>query len=285
MADIIKINNYSKTTSQKIRELIQKYSPGTWLTDHGDELFQICDELIKNAVKSNYRFVLQWLISRQKFMKENPELNSEEIDEKLYSIFFSGETARLEQHLDQLGTKKEIIRSRVRELLDMEGVYGKYKDTIQNHPELTDALGDDFDPMAINPLIKIKKLAKDLEIRIHFHIESTPDELIVMVANDSPMAEEDLEKINKIRDKFKEYHEKDREMEFFVEHMDTSGGGAGLGYAIMDAILYQLNLNPAETLFVVAATRTLILLSIPFQKKLAAQSESLHSQPPVAHQS
>lgn len=260
MADVILINAYSRATADKIRELLHKYIQSTWLTEFESEVFQICDELIKNAVKSNYRFALEWMTSRAKMLKEDPALSEAEADERLFKIFFHHDSDELERFMENSVLRKDQIKTRVRDLLNLENAYADYKTQIASAEES----GDLDRNREILPLLKVKKLTRNLKINIHFHIEETPEELILMISNDSPMIEEDFRRVQHVRETFARYKDEDREMEFFTENIDLDGGGHGLGYAIMDAILYQMGLDPESSLYVVAATRTLILLVLPF---------------------
>lgn len=260
MADSLLINTYSGRTSQAVLSLIGKYFKNTWLEEYGDQIFQICDELIKNAVKSNYKFLLLWYFTRKRMLEQNLEMTSQDADEWLREVFFSGESVLLEKQMEKLSNRATISES-VRKLLDIENRYMTIR--AQQHPR--DGKKMTWEKVFI-PLLRIKRLARKLKVHIHFRIESSVDQVLITVANDAPILDEDMVRISSIRRKFAEYVSQGKHQDFFVENLDTTGGGHGLGYAIMDAILLDLALVPEVSLYLIGASRTMVLLALPLKK-------------------
>lgn len=64
MADQFLIRNYSRRAAAQVRDLIAQRTAGTWLEGRTAELYQITDELLKNAVKANYKFLIIWQLTR-----------------------------------------------------------------------------------------------------------------------------------------------------------------------------------------------------------------------------
>ncbi len=256
MADSLIINTYSRRTAATVNGLIQKTIKGSWLVNYSDQIFQVCDELIKNAVKSNYKFLLLWHASRKRMMEHNPDMSQQDADEWLREVFFSGESVLLEKQFEKI-PDREQFGGTVRRLLDIENRYLELK--VQNFGSHRPVIWE----KVFFPLLRIKKLARSLKIHIHFRIETSSDQVLITVSNDAPILEEDMMRIASVRGKFAEYCKEDRQQDFFVENLDTSGGGHGLGYAIMDAIIMDMKLSPETTLYLIGASRTMVLLALP----------------------
>ena len=68
----------------------------------------------------------------------------------------------------------------------------------------------------------------------------------IRVTNSSPMLDSDLTRIHeKLRD-FRKYREESREHEFFMTNLDTSQGGFGFGYAIIDSCCTKWGYPPRK---------------------------------------
>ena len=111
--------------------------------------------------------------------------------------------------------------------------------------------------------LNIKRLARKLKVFIQFRIEKAPDQFLISITNDAPILDEDLRRINRVRARFYEYAAEGRPHDFFIENLDTSGGGFGLGYALMDSVLTNLELDPEKSLYLISATRTMVLVALP----------------------
>ena len=83
------------------------------------------------------------------------------------------------------------------------------------------------------------------------------------VTNSSPILESDLRRIYEKRDEFRKCREEDRQQEFFLNNLDTSESGFGLGYATIDSYLTDLGLEPYSTIQIIAAADTTVILSLP----------------------
>ncbi len=258
----LRIERYDQELAGTIEDRLSEATRESWLSDYVPQVFQICDELIKNALKSNYKFLLMWAATRERLLEARPEYQADELDDWLREIFFSGEERLVEQHLARIADQTERIRREVRHLLDLENRYIREG---RLSAELPLDAGPNSDPL-LEALLSTKRLARDLNIHAHLEIQRSNDELLVTIANDSPILREDVDRIAGVRRRFREYRESGRQQEFFIENLDTSGGGHGLGYAIMDSILCEMNLDPERSLYLISATRTLVLLVLPLQQ-------------------
>lgn len=266
----LRIETYNIRLAEQIEEQLRSAMIGSWLKDYVPQIFQICDELIKNALKSNYKFLLLWSATRDRLQQAHPEYGADELDDWLREVFFSGEDRLVEQHLARVEDQSDRIRSEVRRLLDLENRY--VRDGLFTLEVALDP-GTAVDPV-LEPLLSTKRLARELNIHAHIEIERSTDQLLVTITNDSPILQEDVERIATVRNKFRTYRESGRQQDFFIENLDTSGGGHGLGYAIMDSILCEMNLDPERSLYLISATRTMVLLVLPLKNEPTRVVES-----------
>ncbi|MEQ9363569.1 MAG: hypothetical protein RIF32_04965 [Leptospirales bacterium] len=266
----LRIESYSTDLAGEIEDRLREAMDGSWLADYVPQIFQICDELIKNALKSNYKFLLLWSATRERLQQAQPGYGGPELDDWLREVFFSGEDRLVEQHLARIADQADRIRLEVRRLLDLENRY--IREGRMPPQALLDS-GPHPDAL-LEPLLAIKRLARDLSIHAHIEIQRSVDQLLITIANDSPILREDVQRIATVRNKFREYRDSGRQQEFFIENLDTSGGGHGLGYAIMDSILCEMDLDPERSLYLISATRTMVLLVLPLSKDHAAAENS-----------
>jgi hypothetical protein len=102
-----------------------------------------------------------------------------------------------------------------------------------------------------------------------------PEFIHILIQNGSPILEEDFLRIIEKRKNFSHYVQQNKKNEFFIENIDTSGGGHGLGYPLIDALLLDMGLKPEDHLYLVSAKRTMVLLNLPLQvqKKTSMNSK------------
>lgn len=249
---------FESATGEWLRENLASMVQDTWLDEQKEILFHICDELVKNGFKSNYKFLLIWLDTRKKVMQSKAKMTGKEADEWLREIFFSGVDELIRTHFDY--AIDGDIPDRLRRLLDLQSILleRKRSGTRSPMPEWVDHSRD-----ALKDYVAVDRLARLLNIKVAVRMEKSSDELIIQIENDAPILNRDLERIQKVREKFKSHIAAGTEDQFFLENMDTSGGGHGLGYPLMDTILHSLSLDPEQSLFLISASRTMILLRLP----------------------
>lgn len=254
MSRLIHIRTYSPGTAQIVKQTLTDAFHGLWLADHTEKVFHICDELIKNGIKSNYRTILYWTEARRLLQEASPELTAREADDWLYEVFYSGENSLVEKQF------RRVDRSRVlQDLLAIFEMESAYVDHKSGRRRLTD-------PTALAQLMKLKRFCRKHKIGVELRIETGGDHINITVMNDAPILEDDLARILKIRSIFRQHQRDGNEEKYFLDHIDTSGGGHGLGYPLMDALLLSMNLDPDTSLFLISATRTLILLTLPVRE-------------------
>ena len=233
---------------------------GTRYVGHEDLVFRICDELVKNAIKANYQFLLTWLAARRRLMEGQPDMSAAAADEWLAAVFFAGENVLLERQLQKI-PDFDALQTKVRRVLDLENELLKHRrraDEAGNQRQDTHELFGDFRPM-----LQLKRLARKLSIQVAITTDRTDDQILVRVENDAPIRERDVDRIRHVRVQYRQYHERGEPHMFFVKHLDTSGGGHGLGYALMDSVILDMGLDPERTLYLVPGGKTMVLLALP----------------------
>ena len=57
----------------------------------------------------------------------------------------------------------------------------------------------------------------------------------------------------------------EKEHEFFINNIDTSDSGFGLGYAKIDSFLSNMGLVPESSITIISANNTTALLALPLE--------------------
>ncbi len=249
------LKSYHMNDVLLVKQVIDNYVHPPWLAKYKDMIFQICDELLKNALKSNYKFLLLWELAYDYVSKKEPNLTEEEVNTWLREMFYSSESSLIKKNLDKMEVggninKELILLLRLESMLSRPKSEEKFKHKLLSSPELS-------------PLLKIKNLANKHNVYMHFDLEDSGQEIIISIRNDSPILESDVARINDMRAKFADYYKQGRPEYFFRENIDNSGGGHGLGYALMDSILIQMGLEPTKSLYLVPTDRTTVILVLP----------------------
>ena len=257
------ISVYSRKNTLKIREHLKESLTDTWLEGQEAGIYQIIDELIKNAVKSNYKFVLFYLALREEVMKSHPEFNLDQATKWLNQSLFGGEHIMMEKQIDKIQDWNGL-KANVRNLLDLEN------SLLQRQTNRAQSLSSPK-PGKVSyadyaPLMEVRRTARKINIGIHFRLERTEDRVQIIITNDAPILDEDLKRIHSVRYEYRKHAERGEPHIFFIEHMDNSGGGHGLGYALIDSILLELELDPEMSLYLVNARKTIVLLDLPVNR-------------------
>ncbi len=256
------VRTYSPRTTAGVREILFRIAEGTRYVGQEELIFRICDELLKNAIKANYQFLLTWLAARRRLMEGPPDMTVADADEWLSAVFFAGEQVLLEKQLQRI-PDFDRLQTRVRRVLDLENELLKHRRKAEESGEHATDSADLFGDF--RPMLQLKRLARQLSIQVSMVADKTQDEILIRVENDAPIRERDVERIRNVRVRYREYHERGEPHMFFVEHLDTSGGGHGLGYALMDSVLLDMGLDPDRSLYLVPHGKTMVLLALPLR--------------------
>ncbi len=253
------LHTYSKKAKEQILQVGSTIFQSEGISGLEEELFPCMDELIKNAVKANYKFVLiiEKLVDRLK--TEYSDISDEKVEEMISDIIKNKDVYDITAA--EIAETENISKT-VREILNEESVQLKIKNSAyEKNCEISDA-----DVERLNSLKKINRihtLLSKRKVKVIIKIESDNQFIFIEVTNTAPIIAKDLNRIYAKRDEFKIYRDENREHEFFINNLDTSESGFGLGYATIDSTLANMGLDPFKTIQILAASDTTVILSIP----------------------
>lgn len=222
------------------------------------EVYSCVDELIKNAVKANYKYVLimERLESR---LRSDPALTDADVRSQIDVI--RRDRFRYEEEAESI-LEEERISDSVREILNQEAVHIRVKNkAYEKKREYTEE-----EIAQLKDLSKLNSMRQDIvnrDIKIIVKFEDDGEFFFIEVTNTSPILASDLRRIHEKRDEFRMYREENRQHEFFLNNLDTSESGFGLGYATIDSYLGDIGLNPYLAVQIIAASDTTVILSLP----------------------
>lgn len=253
------VNIYSRKVKDQIIELINNFLQKEGIISISEDVFVCVDELIKNAIKANYKFmyVLDQLLV--KYREDQPDVPEEELQNQIKAVL--RDKSSFDIIAPEIYREYNIVE-RVQRVLKEEAEQIKIKDRAY----MADR---DCTESEIETIKKLKKLAelktklKKNNIKIFLKIESDEEFIFIEVTNTAPITDMDMHRIHEKRDEFRKYRIEGREFEFFVNNIDTSESGYGLGYATIDSSLANLGLEPEDSIKLLAASDTTVILSFP----------------------
>ena len=261
-----KITGIIQTYSRKAREQIifvgTEFFKEAGIEVFTDDVFSCVDELIKNAVKANYKFALILEKMADKIRTENPSFSDSEVHHKINQIV--KDKSLYDAVAEELTANEEISRC-VRQILNEESALIRIKNKVfADKREYTDE-----EKVKIEGLANLQRIREELErrnIRVRITVEMDDSFIYVEITNNAPIMEKDLGRIYAKREEFKICRDESREQEFFLNNLDTSEAGFGLGYATIDSFLANMGLDPFRSIQIIAASNTTVILSLPIEQ-------------------
>jgi hypothetical protein len=256
------IQAYSRRARDLIIEAGQKVLLEAGIEGLGTELFACVDELIKNAVKANYKFLLLRERITENFRKLWPDKTPAEIAEDIDDLI------KLPESFNRLAIEvlhSEDISGKVREILNEEATLLD----IKNHAYLEKRAYTAAELETIRGLKHINDIRariKEHGIKIILKIQSDAHFIYIEVTNTAPILARDLERVHEKREEHRRYRKEGREHEFFIENLDESESGFGLGYAKIDVILYNWGLDPERAVTLISSINTTVMLTLPIDE-------------------
>ncbi|HOM08755.1 MAG TPA: hypothetical protein PLO73_11405 [Spirochaetota bacterium] len=233
---------------------------------HLDDIGACVDELIKNAVKANYKHLIIVEALQRQFQLQYKDKTGKQVQEYIKDIL------KDKIQFDTLASivlKKENIAQKVREVLNQEGLFLLIKNkAFSENRSLT---SDDLQSIEkLKLFVELQQKLKQYDIRIILKIELRDNYIYIEITNTAPILSHDLQRIYAKREEYRRYKDEGREYEFFINNIDTSDSGFGLGYAKIDSYLYNLGIDPEKAVTVISINNTTAMLSIPVEalKKL-----------------
>lgn len=260
-----KITGYIQTYSHQARDLItaagMKTLARSGLESLSTELFSCVDEVIKNAVKANYKFVLVRDRIRDRLMEQHPALTGTEIEHEIQGIL------RVQESYDYIAEDilmEEDISGAVRRILDQEAKLL----TIKNRCYQEKRTYNENEKTAIHGLTDLNRMRKRIRetgIKIILKVSADNDFVYIEITNTAPILTRDLNRIYLKREEHLHCKNEGREYEFFVNNLDTSDSGFGLGYAKIDSILASWGLDTERAARIISSIDTTVMITLPIE--------------------
>lgn len=261
------IQTYSRKAREQILLIGGDFFKEVGIERHMDDVFSIVDELIKNAVKANYKFVLIIEKLSEQIKAENPSFSDSDVRNRINQIL--KDKPLYDNAADSVTANDEVQRT-VRSILNQESQLIRIKNKVfAEKRDYTDEEKAKIE--GLNDLQHVREELEKRNIRVRISVEMDDAFIYVEITNNAPIMEKDLSRIYAKRDEFRVYREEKREHEFFLNNLDTSDSGFGLGYATIDSFLGNMGLDPYRSIQIIAASNTTVILSLPIEQ-LAAQA-------------
>lgn len=253
------IQIYSKKARDQIFGIGKMFAQAAGFTEVAEDVFACVDELIKNAVKANYKFLLVVDKISSNLKDKYRDISPQETQKQIFEIL------KNKQAYDKMASEiisQEYISDKVREILNQEGRYLNIRNKV--YAEKRDYTIEEKRKIAtLTDFLNIRRQLKERDIKILLKIEGNEDFVYIEVTNTAPIMTHDLNRIYDKRDEYKNYRLQGREHEFFINNIDTTDSGFGLGYATIDSFLANMGLDPDSSITIISANNTTAMLSIP----------------------
>ncbi len=266
-----KIKIYSKKSRDQLLSLVNSFFNDAGIAKYAEDVFACIDELIKNAIKANYKFItILKSVEKQLIKEESKDSNPDKVKEKIYDLI---RKPSVYEKMVTLIKKYEDISVEVREVLNEESKYINIANKV--YREQRDKTTEEKQVLLqLNKLKNIRKEINEMNISTLLKLENNGHSIQIEVTNTCPILEKDLERIHKKREEYKNCWQAGRECEFFVNNIDTSEAGFGLGYAKIDSFLNNMGLNTDNAVKISSSKSTSAKVSIPIDKLKALTDEA-----------
>ncbi|MCE9597108.1 MAG: hypothetical protein K8S54_03995 [Spirochaetia bacterium] len=231
---------------------------------HAPLIVSVLDELSKNAIKANHKF----LLIRRKMVEYFRKQGLDDVKSRQKAEELCTDAASYNEFLDAHPELLEGISPSLREILNQEAMWIN----LRNQERGEDTAAKERE--AMRKTKDYRNLFRDVRGRrvyVEFRASVKPPHLWIELINTAPILNRDLSRIREKREEFKKHREAGTEFEFFMNHMDTSDGGSGLGYATIDTNLASMGQDPMDALYIVSLHSTNVMMNLDLEKMAAAE--------------
>lgn len=240
------IHSYHHRSKHRINCVVKKFLSDTSLNGHCDLIITCIDELIKNAVKANYKYMV--MLERPTTLRAN---RPQGID---------GQKSIHPSH-----TEDPVISRKVREILNEQARFNDIMDRAYNEGRpLTDVERLALLEFTVYNAVSAQMRRNNITAAMTLVIDE--DTLHIHISNTAPIIESDLARIHEKLRCIRKLRSEGREHEFFTHNLDTSQAGFGLGYALIDSCCHQMDVDTEDALAIRAGTETAIEIDIPLKR-------------------
>lgn len=250
--------------TRRTRNMVQSRLRDLLPPEHEHQLTSlesILDELAKNALKANHKFLLirnrMYVLMHRE--NESPDRTWGMVNEICNST--TNYNAFLRDHKELLtGLTEELTR-----ILRQEAIWIDIRNKKYEHGRSI----SDRDRELLKKTPEFLAIFNDVKRRrsyVEFKGSRAGNSLWIEIINNAPMLQSDMDRIEIKRKQFKAHRDAGTEYDFFLNEMDTSGGGAGLGYATIDSHIAGLGIEPLDSLQIISLHSTNILVNLDLNK-------------------
>jgi hypothetical protein len=253
------IQTYSRKAREQIISSAKEIFREAGAESAADDIFSCIDELIKNAVKANYKFVFILKCLAERLRQEDLSSTESVINERMNSII--KDKPRYDAIAAEITANSDVSKC-VRNVLNEESVLIRLKNkTFVEKRDYTDDERAKIEGLRDLQDMRIELDKRNMKVRII--MEKDDAFIYIEVTNNAPIMDKDLSRIYDKREEYKVFRDEGREQEFFLNNLDTSDSGFGLGYATIDSFLGAMGLDPFKSIQIIAASNTTVILSLP----------------------
>ena len=232
-------------------------------------LESILDELAKNALKANYKFIL--IRNRIMARVEQEGISGRQLRDRVEEI--CNDIARYNEFIQEHPDILENITEPLRAIIDEEA---KWVKIVNERKEKREKITDEDKKFvrAPSPYAEIYDAVRERRVYLEIRATYRAPFFWLEVINKAPILSRDLDRIYAKRNEFKSHRDAGTEYEFFLNNMDTSDGGSGFGYATIDSQLAEMGLEPLEHLVILPLHNTNIVTTLNIEEIAARASAS-----------
>ncbi|MCB1189928.1 MAG: hypothetical protein H7A23_18190 [Leptospiraceae bacterium] len=230
--------------SNLINGLLERIGANPLATFH---LFSGLVEALLNALKGNLRYIVYKKELALKLSDVEP--SKEDIDHLISVIL---DTSALREAMQRYILPDKVKRM-VQTILSLEEKIRVKKVELSERDQAL--------------LFSIRERMKLDNCKISMKIRLDEKELYIRIKNDSPVMDEDMDRIEESRRKHYKLFQEGRSFEFFrPEHLDEKES-AGFGIAMIDEGFYNMGLNPLEYFtYTTGSHVTTVYMSYPLEQ-------------------
>lgn len=264
MADVrraprLRILLWTKKARQLVGEKLEALLPENH-RDQVPQLISVLDELTKNAIKANHKYLL--IRRRMRDLFNSQGLDAAQAETKVEEV--CDDDAGYNEFLDAHPDLVEGVGKHLRDILNQEAMWINLRNAAPGNPETSkkekEAMGKTRDYRSLFRDVRDRKVYVELRASAKF-----PHVWIELI-NTAPILNRDLDRIREKRTEFKKHRDAGTEHEFFMNSMDTSDGGSGLGYATIDMTLASMGLEPLEALYILSLHSTNVMMNLDLSR-------------------
>lgn len=233
------INALTKVGRAQLREILTEF----FLRENLDRahilaIHYAIVEIVFNALKANIKFVA----FREEIRKQLDRFEITQIED-LLQLFVQERSLR---EFMAVRVLPQVLKSQVQKIFDLEEKYRS-------------GMGQKLSPEQIELIRRFRKLIRRIDAEVNLTITPSVDSIRIRCANNVPMLQRDLERIEASRRRHQQLQAEGRGGEFFeYENMDTTES-AGFGIAMVDQGFYHFGLDPFEHMKINALDRETVV--------------------------